>query len=65
MAELSECSWQRKGNYKNFNKWVNLAGPLHEMAWKIHFFFVDEIKPTSQTSKLKGPNPLESYLKSD
>lgn len=28
-------------------------------------FFLDEVRPTSQTSKLKGPNPLESYLKSD
>lgn len=27
--------------------------------------FLDEVRPTSQTSKLKGPNPLESYLKSD
>jgi len=26
---------------------------------------INEIKPTSQATKLKGPNPLESYLKSD
>lgn len=32
---------------------------------KMRSYFPDEIKPTSQTSKLKGPNPLESYLKSD
>ena len=28
-------------------------------------YFSDEVRPTSQTTKLKGPNPLESYLKSD
>ncbi|XP_037034682.1 SPARC-related modular calcium-binding protein 2 isoform X4 [Bradysia coprophila] len=46
------------------SEWLNCLN-AHGSAKEATKTSTNEIKPTSQTSKLKGPNPLESYLKSD